>query len=70
MSDVKEVSEYHDAHPMPRAVTYECEECGDILTSYRAMMECEARDQTEATAARKGHVSPRIMRPMARWQDD
>lgn len=49
---------------------YECELCGDRLTSYRAMMECEARCYDEMTAARKGHTSPRIMRPAHRWEDD
>lgn len=49
---------------------YECELCGDRLTSYRAMMECEQRCEDEAKAARKQHVSPRVMRPIARWMDD
>jgi hypothetical protein len=49
---------------------YQCELCGDTLTSYRAMMECEARCEDEAKVARRNHVSPRVMRPMRDWQED
>lgn len=69
MSDVREVSEYHAAHPTPRAVTYECEFCGDTLYSYRALVECESRCEAEDTAARKGYVEPSTKLPV-HWTDD
>lgn len=49
---------------------YECELCGDRLTSYRAMMECEARCEAEDAEARKGHVSPRTIRHGKDWDED
>lgn len=51
---------------------YECEMCGDRLTSYRAMMECEARDYDDAVAARKGRTtnSPKLKPTSLRWEDE
>jgi hypothetical protein len=49
---------------------YECEGCQQIYPSYRAMMLSEEADYADAVAARKNHVSPRIMRPVAQWDDD
>ena len=49
---------------------YECEGCQETYTSYRAMMLCEEADFADAVAARKNHVSPRVMRPMHAWDDD
>lgn len=62
-------------HRIHKGVTmtndYTCELCGDTLTSYRALMECEARCETEQTAARKGHTSPHdYARPTRHWDDD
>lgn len=49
---------------------YECELCGTDRGSYAAMMACERDCEDERKAARKQHVSPRVMRPIARWMGD
>lgn len=49
---------------------YVCELCGTDRGSYTALMACEAECEAENNAARKNHVSPRIMRPMHGWEDD
>lgn len=40
------------------------------LFKYAAMMACEEDCYAESVAARKKHVSPRVMRPMRAWEDD
>lgn len=49
---------------------FECEMCSTVHSSYAGMMRCEADCYDETVAARKGHVSPRGMRPMRDWSDD
>lgn len=49
---------------------YVCELCGIDRHTYAAMMACEEECHAENIAARKNHVSPRIMRPIHRWEDD
>jgi hypothetical protein len=51
-------------------IGYTCEGCNETYPSYRAMMLCEEADFADTVAARKGHVSPRVMRPVARWDED
>lgn len=49
---------------------YVCELCGIDRKTYAAMMACEEECYAENVAARKNHVTPRIMRPVAQWDDD
>lgn len=49
---------------------YVCELCGIDRGTYAAMMACEEECHAENIAARKNHASPRIMRPIHRWEDD
>lgn len=49
---------------------YVCELCGTDRGSYAAMMACEQECHAENIAARKNHVTPRVMRPVAHWDDD
>lgn len=49
---------------------YQCELCGVDRGSYSAMMRCEDDCYDETVAARKNHVSPRVMRPAAQWDDE
>jgi len=49
---------------------YTCEHCGREDASWAVIMRCENDDYDEAMAARKNHVSPRIMRPMRDWLED
>lgn len=49
---------------------YTCELCGTDRGSYAAVMACERDCEDERIAAHKGHVSPRVMRPMRDWLED
>jgi hypothetical protein len=49
---------------------YQCELCGTDRGNYAAMMACENECYAENVAARKNHVSPRVMRPAAMWDDE
>lgn len=49
---------------------YQCELCGTDRGNYAAMMACESECYDESVAARKNRVSPRVMRPVAMWDDE
>lgn len=47
---------------------YQCELCGDTLTSYRAMLECEARCEAEDRESRR--PVRQTVKPASYWVDE